>query len=149
MFKIKYVILLLLITAFLASCAKPSIYKKGPKGTLTGTIYFNDNKKGTLYLLLFSRSGEHGAPINYRQLKKPVFPYKYSFENLTPGQYNMTVYFDVNSDSPPARGQKPRPNDAVGQPPEPVYITQGEGAEGVDVTLNYYSFMASPETPKK
>lgn len=150
MFKSKHAGLLILTCIFfVVSCGKPSIYKKGEKGKLTGTIYFNDRKKGTLYLLLFSKSGEQGAPINYKLVEKPVFPLKYSFENLTPARYFVTVYFDINSDSPPSRGQRPKANDAVGQPPEPAYITEENGADGVDITMNYYSFMASPEAPKK
>ena len=80
-----------------ASEETQEVTPKPGKGAIYGTVTYDGNKTGPLYVAVFKEVPPKGPPIAMARIQSPVFPQSYQINNVSPGHRYVIAYIDVNN----------------------------------------------------
>lgn len=131
--------LLCVLVSFVAGCGN-SGSTTASGGTISGTINYTGTAAGggrPLAIAVYHRTPPSGPPVAYRLVESYEFPYRYSFDNLPPGNYVVGALIDIDPTDTRYTGMLNTKRDPYGYSNggAVVHVDEQHGAVAMDIKL--------------
>lgn len=129
-----------LLCLVMAGCASTGDTHAPPTASISGTIEYGGTAAGggrPLAIAVYRRFPPKGPPVAWRLVERPQFPYRYTFDNLPPGDYVVGALIDVDPSDTRNIGQLNPKRDphAYSKGGGLTHVDEQHGAVGLDLVL--------------
>ena len=132
-------VLLCVLVSFVSGCGSTGS-PTASGGTISGTINYAGPAAGggrPLAIAVYRKTPPSGPPVAWRLVESYQFPYRYSFDNLPPGNYVVGALIDVDPTDTRYTGMLNAKRDPHGYSNGGglVHIDDQRGAVALDIKL--------------